>query len=53
MNERAIRELKAMLGRLYTKAAPDDPDKEGILDFVDELDTELIEQSRKGRIDKS
>jgi len=42
-----------MLGRAYTKADPDDPDREAILDAVDELDRELIERNRARKTDKS
>lgn len=50
MNEIAIRELKAMLGRLYEKADPDDPDRKSISDFIDEMDHELIEKSKNDSV---
>jgi hypothetical protein len=52
MNELAIRELKAILGRAFELADPDDPDRDALLIASDDLDRELIKKNTERKTGK-
>jgi hypothetical protein len=49
MNERAIRELKGMLSKVYNQPDTDEEERMAIEDAIEDLDKELIEKSRKAQ----